>query len=72
LAPGSRAETIEYWLSLSNALSRRDLGIATGLAESRINQIIREQAEADQHRKNVAATRRTARHVPDATFATPG
>lgn len=54
-------------LSLSNALSRRDMAIATGLAESRINQIIREQAEADQRRKHAAATERTARHMPSRT-----
>jgi hypothetical protein len=53
-------------LSLSNALSRRDMAIATGLAESRVNQIIREHANADQHRKNTAAVEQVARHMPDA------
>lgn len=53
----------------SNALSRRDMGIATGLAESRVNQIIREQAEADQGQKNVVAAERVARHLPDGVAA---
>jgi len=42
------------------------MAIATGLAESRVNQIIREQAETDQRRKNAAAAERAARHMPDA------
>jgi hypothetical protein len=49
----------------SNALSRRDMGIATGLAESPINQIVREQAEAQQRRRNATAAERTARHTLD-------
>lgn len=48
----------------SNALSRRDMAIATGLAESRVNQIVRELAERYQHRRNLAAAERVARHRP--------
>lgn len=59
-------------LATSNALSRRDMGLATvtGLVESRVNQIIRELAEAYQHRRNVAAAEQVARHMPPA--AVPG
>lgn len=71
IADGYRARD-ERMLALasSNALRRRDMGLATGLVESRVNQIIRELAEAYQHRRNVAAAEQVARHMPPA--AVPG
>lgn len=65
IADGYRARD-ERMLALatSNALSRRDMARATGLVESRVNQIIRELAEAGQRRRNKAAAERVARHMP--------
>lgn len=48
----------------SNALSRHDMAAATGLAESRVNQIVRELAELHQDRRNAAAAELVARHMP--------
>lgn len=59
----NRDELLLAWAT-SNALSRSDMAVATGLAESRVNQIIRELAELYQHRRNVAAAERVARHMP--------
>ena len=51
-------------LALSNSLSRRDMARATGLVESRVNQIIREVVKMDQLRRNEAAAEQIARHTP--------
>lgn len=51
-------------LATSNALSRRDIAVATGLVESRVNQIVRELAEAHQQFRNAAAAEQVARHMP--------
>jgi hypothetical protein len=51
-------------LALSEGLSRRDMATATGLNKSRVDQIIKEMAEEDQGRKNVAAAERVRRHLP--------
>ena len=51
-------------LATSQSLSRRDMATATGLAKSRVDQIIAERARAHQERINVAAAERTRRHLP--------
>lgn len=51
-------------LALSDSLSRQDMAVAVGLNKSRIDQILRELALADQHLKNVAAAERVGRHMP--------
>jgi hypothetical protein len=58
----ARDELMLAWAT-SNALSRHDMAIATGLAESRINQIIRELAERYQERRNAAGAAQVARHM---------
>jgi hypothetical protein len=50
-----------YAFALSNALSRRDMATAVGLAESRVNQIVRERADLQQAGWNAAGAARTAR-----------
>lgn len=52
--------------ALSNTLSRHDMALATGLAKSRVDQLIREAAERDIARRNAAAAERLARHMPSA------
>jgi hypothetical protein len=47
--------------SLSNTLSRHDMAVATGLAKSRVDQLIREAAEKDIARRNAAAAKRLRR-----------
>jgi hypothetical protein len=54
-------------LALSNSLSREDMARATGLAKSRVDQIIRELTEEDQRRRNAEALERVRRHLPDWT-----
>lgn len=51
-------------LVLSNTLSRADMAVATGLAKSRVDQIIRETAARDEDRRAQAARERTSRHLP--------
>jgi hypothetical protein len=62
----------DYWsrddrmaaFALSNTLSREDMAVATGLAKSRVDQILREvAARYADHRRNAGAER-TARHAP--------
>lgn len=65
-----RDELMLAWAT-SNALSRRDMAIATGLAESRVNQIVRELAERYQHHRSLAAAERVARHMPTGAMANP-
>src|SRR4051812_32196287 len=50
--------------SLSNTLSRHDMAAATGLAKSRVDQLIREAAEKDIARRNAAAAHIVLRHMP--------
>lgn len=50
--------------ALSNTLSRDDMAVATGLAKSRVDQVIREAAERDIGRRNKAAAERVERHMP--------
>jgi hypothetical protein len=45
--------------------------LATGLAKSRVDQLVREAAERDIARCNAAAAERVARHVPQASSAAP-
>ncbi|MGH2917369.1 MAG: hypothetical protein ACRDLS_02040 [Solirubrobacteraceae bacterium] len=66
----ARDELMLAWAT-SNALSRRDMATATGLAESRVNQIIRELAERYQQRRNEAGAARVARHMPLGTRSSP-
>jgi len=54
---------MQAW-SLSNTLSRHDMALATGLAKSRVDQLIREATERDIVRRNKAARERVARHMP--------
>jgi hypothetical protein len=51
-------------LASSGSLSRRDMATATGLNKSRVDQIIREMAEAEQAAKNAAAHETVQRHLP--------
>ena len=51
-------------LALSGSLSREDMALATGLAKSRVDQIIRELAEEDARQRAVAARERISRHMP--------
>lgn len=53
-------------LALSGSLSRRDIAEAVGLNKSRVDQILRELAIADQNLKNAAAAERVRRHMPAA------
>ena len=56
---------MQAW-SLSNTLSRHDMAVATGLAKSRVDQLIREAAECDIARRNEAGREQIARHMPPA------
>ena len=51
-------------LALSNSLSRQDMAIATDLAKSRVDQIIRDTHALDQNASARAAAERVARHRP--------
>lgn len=51
-------------LALSGSLSREDMARATGLAKSRVDQIIRELTEEDARIRAVAAEERVSRHMP--------
>lgn len=50
--------------SLSNTLSRHDMALATGLAKSRVDQVIREASEREIVQRNAAAAERVRRHMP--------
>jgi hypothetical protein len=50
--------------ALSNTLSRHDMAVATGLAKSRVDQLVREAAERDIARGNAAAAESVRRHMP--------
>jgi hypothetical protein len=52
-------------LALSNSLSREDMARATGLAKSRVDQIIRELTVADAQRSKDEAQERLRRHMPE-------
>ena len=52
-------------LALSGSLSREDMARATGLAKSRVDQIIRELTEEDARQREAAARERLLRHVPE-------
>lgn len=56
-------------LACSGSLSREDMARATGLAKSRVDQIIRELTEQDQRRRNAEAVERVRRHLPNWTPA---
>ena len=49
-------------LALSNALSRLDMAVATGLVRSRVDQLIREQAIWYEDRRRREGEARVARH----------
>lgn len=56
---------MQAW-ALSNTLSRHDMAVATGLAKSRVDQLIREASERDISRRNAEAAERVRRHMPAA------
>jgi hypothetical protein len=56
-----RDALMQAW-ALSNTLSRADMAAATGLAKSRVDQLIREATEQDIERRNAAAAERVTRH----------
>ncbi len=65
IASGYRErDEIMVALAMSNSLSRPDMAIATGLAKSRVDQIIRETYERDRALAARAMTARMARHLP--------
>ena len=49
--------------ALSNSLSRQDMAVATGLAKSRVDQIIRETYELERSLSARACAQRVARHT---------
>jgi hypothetical protein len=49
-------------LALSNALSRLDMAVATGLVRSRVDQLIREQALWYEDRRRREGEARVTRH----------
>jgi hypothetical protein len=59
-----RDSLMQAW-ALSNTLSRHDMALATGLAKSRVDQLIREATERDIAIRNRAARERVGRHMPD-------
>src|SRR3954471_17197717 len=54
---------MQAW-AISNSLSRHDMAKATGLAKSRVDQLIREAGERDIARRNAEAAKRVRRHMP--------
>lgn len=50
--------------ALSHTLSRHDMAVATGLAKSRVDQLIREANDREIIRRNAAAAERVGRHMP--------
>src|ERR1700682_3178511 len=50
--------------TLSNSLSRHDMAVATGLAKSRFDQIIRETYQHERAITAQACADRVARHMP--------
>jgi hypothetical protein len=59
-----RRDELFHALALSNSLSRHDMARAAGLNKTRVDQIIREMAEEQEQRRNVAAEQRVRRHMP--------
>jgi hypothetical protein len=55
-------------LACSGSLSREDMARATGLAKSRVDQIIRELTLADRAVKAQRALEQMRRHMPDELF----
>jgi hypothetical protein len=55
-----RDQLMQAW-ALSNTLSREDMAIATGLAKSRVDQLIREITLRDAAIRNATAAERMAR-----------
>lgn len=55
-------------LACSGSLSREDMARATGLAKSRVDQIIRELTLADRAAKAHRALEQVRRHMPDELF----
>jgi hypothetical protein len=58
-----RDRLMQAW-ALSNTLSREDMADATGLAKSRVDQLIRDITLQNIERRNAALSERTARHLP--------
>jgi hypothetical protein len=56
---------MQAW-ALSNTLSRHDMALATRLAKSRVDQLIREATERDIAKRNEAARELVAGHTPSA------
>ncbi len=54
---------MQAW-ALSNSLSRHDMALATGLAKSRVDQLIREATERQIAARNAAAAAQVQRHMP--------
>jgi hypothetical protein len=55
-------------LACSGSLSREDMARATGLAKSRVDQIIRELTLADRAAEAKRSLERMRRHMPDELF----
>jgi hypothetical protein len=49
---------------LSHTVSRPDMARAIGVSVSRLNQIVAGHAQLLQHKRNLAAAERVARHLP--------
>jgi hypothetical protein len=58
-----RDDLMTAW-ALSNSLSRQDMALATGLAKSRVDQIIRETYEHERALTAQVCADRVARHMP--------
>jgi hypothetical protein len=54
---------MQAW-AMSNTLSRHDMAVATELAKSRVDQLIREATERDVARRNTEAAERIRRQMP--------
>lgn len=57
-----RRDGLMHAWAASNTLSRHDMAIATGLAKSRVDQLIREAAERDILHRNKGLLERVRRH----------
>lgn len=51
-------------LALSDTLSRADMAVATGLAKSRVDQLIRGRSAWYDEQRRLAAAERVVRHLP--------
>jgi hypothetical protein len=58
-----RDDLMTAW-ALSNTLSRQDMALATGLAKSRVDQIIRETYDLERSNSARGCADRVARHMP--------